>query len=79
MVSSGTYKTIQSWIGQQLEYEATHSAPAPLTDTQRKLLDKLEQTLPLAAPPPPEPDLSDDTNWVGLLMGMSHYLDDRYF
>ncbi|XXH05057.1 hypothetical protein Hte_011481 [Hypoxylon texense] len=67
MVSSETYRTIQNWVGQQLEYEATHSAPAPLTDAQRKLLDKLEQTLPLTTPLLPEPDLGD-TNWIGLLM-----------
>ncbi|KAI4862908.1 hypothetical protein F4820DRAFT_459902 [Hypoxylon rubiginosum] len=67
MVSSETYRAIQNWIGQQLEYEATHSAPAPLTDAQRKLLDKLEQALPLATPLLPEPDLGD-TNWIGLLM-----------
>ncbi|KAI1768838.1 hypothetical protein GGR53DRAFT_475954 [Hypoxylon sp. FL1150] len=68
MVSSETYRAIQEWIGQQLDYEASHLTPAPLTETQRKLLDKLEQALPLATPPPPEPDLSDTTNWIGLLM-----------
>ncbi|KAI1771411.1 hypothetical protein F4818DRAFT_430194 [Hypoxylon cercidicola] len=69
MVSSETYRAIQNWIGQQLEYEATHSAPAPLTDAQRKLLDKLEQALPPATPLLAEPDMGDaNTNWVGLLM-----------
>ncbi|KAI1417586.1 hypothetical protein F5Y13DRAFT_151356 [Hypoxylon sp. FL1857] len=67
MVSPETYKAIQKWIGQQQEYEATHSEPAPLTDAQRKLLEKLEITLPPETPPPSEPGL-DDTNWIGILL-----------
>ncbi|KAI1143847.1 hypothetical protein F5Y05DRAFT_8373 [Hypoxylon sp. FL0543] len=67
MVSSDTYKVIQKWIGQQQEYEATHSKPAPLTDAQRKLLEKLELTIPPENPLPAESVL-DDTNWVGILM-----------
>ncbi|KAI0131685.1 hypothetical protein F4776DRAFT_627392 [Hypoxylon sp. NC0597] len=67
MVSSETYKVIQSWIGRQLEYEATNSKPAPVTDAQRKLLEKLELILPPEHSPPPEPKL-DDTNWIGILL-----------
>ncbi|KAI0179981.1 hypothetical protein GGR52DRAFT_529292 [Hypoxylon sp. FL1284] len=67
MVSADTYRIIQAWIGRQLEYEAAHSAPPPLTDVQRKLLGKLEQTIPPEKPPPPEPD-AGETNWIGLLM-----------
>ncbi|KAF3065342.1 putative rrna-processing protein [Daldinia childiae] len=67
MALSETYQTIQSWITRQLEYEATHGSPAPLTDTQRKLLEKLQIALPPAIPPQPEPDLGD-ANWIGLLL-----------
>ncbi|OTA66413.1 hypothetical protein K449DRAFT_390830 [Hypoxylon sp. EC38] len=67
MVSTETYKAIQSWIGRQLEYEETNSTPAPVTDAQRKLLEKLELILPPEIPPPSEPEL-DDTNWVGILL-----------
>ncbi|KAI1661567.1 hypothetical protein F4813DRAFT_344905 [Daldinia decipiens] len=67
MALSETYRSIQSWITQQLEYEATHGSPAPLTDTQRKLLEKLQIALPPATPLQPEPELGD-ANWVGLLL-----------
>ncbi|KAI0386281.1 hypothetical protein F5Y04DRAFT_243769 [Hypomontagnella monticulosa] len=67
MVSSETYRAIQSWIAQQQEYEAKHSTPAPLTDAQRKLLEKLESALPPATPLLPEPEF-DDTNWIGMLL-----------
>ncbi|KAI1646158.1 uncharacterized protein F4817DRAFT_341409 [Daldinia loculata] len=67
MALSETYQTIQSWITRQLEYEATHGSPAPLTDTQRKLLEKLQVALPPTTPPQPEPELGD-ANWVGLLL-----------
>ncbi|KAI1103774.1 hypothetical protein F4804DRAFT_216451 [Jackrogersella minutella] len=67
MVSSETYKAIQNWIGRQQEYEATHSEPAPLTDAQRKLLDKLESILPPETLSPPEPEL-EDSNWIGVLL-----------
>ncbi|KAI0840457.1 hypothetical protein F5Y06DRAFT_240959 [Hypoxylon sp. FL0890] len=67
MVSPETYKSIQNWIGRQQEYEATHSKPAPLTEVQRQLLEKLELTLPPENPRPAEPEL-DDTNWIGILL-----------
>ncbi|KAI1457689.1 hypothetical protein F4805DRAFT_170295 [Annulohypoxylon moriforme] len=67
MVSSKTYQKIQNWIGRQQEYEANHSEPAPLTDAQRKLLEKLEASLPLETPPTPEPELGDP-NWIGILL-----------
>ncbi|KAI1808406.1 hypothetical protein F4811DRAFT_237516 [Daldinia bambusicola] len=67
MALSETYQTIQTWIAQQLEYETTHGSPAPLTDTQRKLLDKLQAALPPAAPLLPEPELGG-ANWIGLLL-----------
>ncbi|KAI1212494.1 uncharacterized protein F4807DRAFT_373673 [Annulohypoxylon truncatum] len=67
MVSSNTYQTIQNWINRQQEYEATHSEPAPLTDAQRKLLEKLELALPSETPPTPEPELGDP-NWIGELL-----------
>ncbi|KAI2612900.1 uncharacterized protein GGS25DRAFT_518589 [Hypoxylon fragiforme] len=66
MVSSNTYQAIQNWISRQQEYEATNSSPAPITDTQRKLLDKLELALPPEAPIQPEPQL-ENTNWIGYL------------
>ncbi|KAI1375048.1 hypothetical protein F4677DRAFT_446955 [Hypoxylon crocopeplum] len=67
MVSSDTYQKIQNWITRQQEYETTHSTPAPLTEAQRKLLEKLELTLPPETPPLPGPELGN-TNWVGDLM-----------
>ncbi|OTB08643.1 hypothetical protein M426DRAFT_159028 [Hypoxylon sp. CI-4A] len=67
MVSSETYQAIQKWITRQQEYEATHSDPAPLTDIQRKLLEKLALSLPPDTNPPPEPEL-DETNWIGILL-----------
>ncbi|KAI8963893.1 hypothetical protein F5Y11DRAFT_317729 [Daldinia sp. FL1419] len=67
MASSDTYKTILHWITRQLEFEAKHGTPAPLTDNQRKLLEKLQVALPPASSPQPEPDLGD-ANWVGLLL-----------
>ncbi|KAI0114939.1 hypothetical protein F4814DRAFT_417606 [Daldinia grandis] len=67
MALSETYQTIQSWITRQLEYEATHGSPAPLTDTQRKLLEKLQVALPPTTPPQPEPELGD-ANWIGILL-----------
>ncbi|KAI0887264.1 uncharacterized protein GGS22DRAFT_156576 [Annulohypoxylon maeteangense] len=66
MVSSKTYQRIQDWISQQQEYEATHSEPAPLTEAQRKLLEKLEISLPPEMPPTPEPELGEP-NWIGVL------------
>ncbi|KAI2630721.1 hypothetical protein GGR54DRAFT_583864 [Hypoxylon sp. NC1633] len=66
MVNSETYQIIQEWITKQQEYEATHSSPAPLTDTQRKLLEKLQVTLPPLKRILPEPELGQ-TNWVGIL------------
>ncbi|KAI2472021.1 hypothetical protein F4781DRAFT_46542 [Annulohypoxylon bovei var. microspora] len=69
MVSSTTYQTIQNWISRQQEYESTHSEPAPLTDAQRKLLEKLEIVLPPETPPQPEPELGDpNSNWIGVLL-----------
>ncbi|KAK6950331.1 hypothetical protein Daesc_008657 [Daldinia eschscholtzii] len=68
MASSETYQTIQTWITRQLDYEAKHGAPAPLTDIQRKLLDKLQAVLPPPTPILPEPELGD-ANWVGVLLG----------
>ncbi|KAI0845163.1 hypothetical protein F5Y00DRAFT_273231 [Daldinia vernicosa] len=66
-LESCMYITIQNWITRQLEYEATHGSPAPVTDTQRKLLEKLQVALPPSTPPQPEPELGD-ANWVGLLL-----------
>ncbi|KAI1464656.1 uncharacterized protein F4812DRAFT_462368 [Daldinia caldariorum] len=61
------YKTIQTWIAQQLEYETMHGSPAPLTDAQRKLLEKLQAVLPPVTPLLPEPELGD-ANWIGILL-----------
>ncbi|XDG00705.1 hypothetical protein ABKA04_000320 [Annulohypoxylon sp. FPYF3050] len=66
MVSSKTYQAIQNWIGRQQEYERKHLEPAPLTDAQRKLLDKLELALPSETPLLAEPEVGE-VNWVGLL------------
>ncbi|KAI1450951.1 hypothetical protein F5Y02DRAFT_8613 [Annulohypoxylon stygium] len=66
MVSSKTYQAIQNWIGRQQEYERKHLEPAPLTDSQRKLLDKLELALPSETPLSAEPEVGE-VNWVGLL------------
>ncbi|KAI1393718.1 uncharacterized protein F4822DRAFT_22125 [Hypoxylon trugodes] len=67
MVSKETYRTILNWIIQQQEYESSHPDPAPLTEVQRKCLEKLELSLPPATPPQPDPELGDD-NWVGTLL-----------
>ncbi|KAI5855590.1 hypothetical protein GGS23DRAFT_589487 [Durotheca rogersii] len=67
MVTLQTYEAIQSWIHQQLAYEATHIDNAPLTEAQRKLLEKLELTLPPTMAPQPDPVVGD-TNWIGVLL-----------
>ncbi|KAI1096308.1 hypothetical protein F5B19DRAFT_141132 [Rostrohypoxylon terebratum] len=67
MVSFKTYQVIQNWIARQQEYERKHLEPAPLTDAQRKLLDKLELALPPEIPLTAEPEL-EEVNWIGLLL-----------
>ncbi|KAI0010134.1 hypothetical protein F4779DRAFT_616864 [Xylariaceae sp. FL0662B] len=62
MLSTPTYQSIQNWICQQQEYEATHSSPAPLTDAQRKALRALQLALPQTPMPPVEVNVGD-TNW----------------
>ncbi|KAL7627018.1 hypothetical protein AAE478_003794 [Parahypoxylon ruwenzoriense] len=66
MVSLQTYQIIHNWIGRLLEHETAKPGTSSLTDAQRKLLEKLELTLPLPMAPPPDPDIGD-TNWVGML------------
>ncbi|KAI0024783.1 hypothetical protein F4780DRAFT_554799 [Xylariomycetidae sp. FL0641] len=61
-----TYESIQNWILNQQEYEAEHSAPAPLTPKQLKALQNLEREIRPVAETGPEPDLGAE-NWIGLL------------
>ncbi|KAH6654128.1 hypothetical protein BKA67DRAFT_564250 [Truncatella angustata] len=65
-VSSSTYQDIIDWALSQQNHEATHGQPAPLNQSQRKMVLDLHQIIKPVPQLLTAPDIGD-TDWVSLL------------